>query len=300
MQIQYFFSSLVIAFVLMASSGAQGQILLHREGQEITAQDFEADALALPANVRHHALSDPLKVEVVGKGLLVRNTLAALAREKGLDKGELAQIRLQQVQNAALMDFFLEDLFKSKTPSDSELLEYAKVEYKNNLDRFKLSSDERKASHILIAGLEGDSENKINDLYRQLEEGADFGELAFKFSNDSGSAPNYGSLGYVQEGEMVPELEVELKKLNEKGQYSNPFKSRFGWHIVRLDEVRPAGVLPFDAVRDELILEGKRKSFGDLRETTFQKIVSEIKMNREAIEGFAKKNKNMADQERDR
>ncbi|MDO4705048.1 MAG: peptidylprolyl isomerase [Comamonadaceae bacterium] len=294
------FAGAVATMVLFSALRVQAEEVLLRgtEQQQVSAQDFEADALALPSNVRYHALSDPFKVEIVGQGLLVRSTLAKQAREKGLDKGDLAQIRLRQVQETALMDLLLEDLFKTQGPSEADLLKYAENEYKHNAERFKLPADERKASHILIVGTDEEAKKAIDDLYQQLQKGADFGELAFKFSKDPGSAPNYGSLGYFPRGTMVPEFEAELDKLKKNGEYSKPFQSSFGWHIVRLDDSRDAGMLPFEQVRDDLIAEGRAKAFKDLRDTLVQKIIAEVKPEKDAIEAFAKKNKELADKQR--
>lgn len=294
------FAGAVATMVLFSALRVQAEEVLLRgtEQQQVSAQDFEADALALPSNVRYHALSDPFKVEIVGQGLLVRSTLAKQAREKGLDKGDLAQIRLRQVQETALMDLLLEDLFKTQGPSEADLLKYAENEYKHNAERFKLPADERKASHILIVGTDEEAKKAIDDLYQQLQKGADFGELAFKFSKDPGSAPNYGSLGYFPRGTMVPEFEAELDKLQKNGEYSKPFQSSFGWHIVRLDDSRDAGMLPFEQVRDDLIAEGRAKAFKDLRDTLVQKIIAEVKPEKDAIEAFAKKNKELADKQR--
>ncbi|WP_238945153.1 peptidylprolyl isomerase [Allofranklinella schreckenbergeri] len=292
----------VCALALLTASGirAEEEVLLRSADgrQQVTAEDFRADALALPDHVRYHALSEPLKVEAVGQGLLVRSILAKQAREKGLDQREIIKIRLQQVQDAALRDFLLEDLFKEKSPSDADLLKYAENEYKYNAKRFQLPAKERKASHILITGTDEDAKKSIDDLHHQLQQGADFGELAFKFSKDPGSASNYGSLGYFPKGKMVPEFESELDKLEKHGEYSKPFQTQFGWHIVRLDDTRDAGLVPFEQVRQRLIEEGREKAFKDFRETLFQKTLAQVKSESAAIEAFAKKNKELADKQR--
>lgn len=288
----------IVAAGLTMGLSAQAQTLLKVGDQEIKAVDMEADGQVLPANMRHHALSDPLKVEIVGQGLMVRRELARQAREKGLDKSAIAQARLQQAQEAALMELLLEDAFASKDPSDADLLKYAENEYKVNAEHFKLPADERKASHILILGDDDKAKEEIDDLHQQLEKGADFGELAFKFSKDPGSAANYGSLGFFPRGKMVPEFEAELDKLTKNGEYSKPFKTSFGWHIVRLDDSRGAGTIPFEQVRDDLIAQGRAKARKDLRDTMYQQVIEKIEADKEAIEAFAKKNKELADKDR--
>ena len=85
------------------------------------------------------------------------------------------------------------------------------------------------------------AEQKINALYNELQKGADFANLAATYSDDSGSAQQRGSLGWVGEDQMVPEFENVMKN-TEKGDYSTPFRSQFGWHILKVDNERTRDV----------------------------------------------------------
>ncbi len=115
----------------------------------------------------------------------------------------------------------------------------------------KAKKNTREASHILIAVKDEEAEKsapqgqapqsdltdeeakkKAEDIKKQLEEGADFGELAKKESHDTGSAQNNGSLGYVQKGQMVEGFDKALFEL-EKGEVSDVVKSEFGYHIIK-------------------------------------------------------------------
>ena len=100
---------------------------------------------------------------------------------------------------------------------------------------------EWQASHILAkvdgSQMSSHAEQKINAIYTQLQKGADFRALAATYSDDTGSATQNGSLGWVGEGQMVAEFE-EMMKNTEKGDFSTPFRSQFGWHIVKVDDVR--------------------------------------------------------------
>jgi len=93
------------------------------------------------------------------------------------------------------------------------------------------------ARHILIRPNEvvsnAEARQRITRLYERILAGADFGQLARASSDDTGSAVNGGSLGWVNPGVMVPEFEEEMNKL-QPGQISAPFESQFGWHIVQV------------------------------------------------------------------
>jgi len=102
------------------------------------------------------------------------------------------------------------------------------------------------SAHILVPTRE-----EAEAVRARLEEGADFGELAREVSKDPGSAPRGGDLGCVTQGSFVPEFERAALSL-QPGRISEPVQTRFGWHLIRLDELRPARVRPFEEVREKI------------------------------------------------
>lgn len=98
--------------------------------------------------------------------------------------------------------------------------------------------------HILISpntNLSADmAKQQIEAIYRQLQQGADFATLASTYSKD-GSASNGGLLGWVSEGEMVPEFEAMMKRTDAQ-DFSLPFQTQFGWHILKVDAKRKQDV----------------------------------------------------------
>ena len=107
------------------------------------------------------------------------------------------------------------------------------------------------ARHILLKG-EGARE-KLEALRRQIQQGADFGELAKQHSLDKGSARQGGELGWAAPGKFVPAFENALNKLK-PGEISEPFQSAFGWHIVQVMKRRQAPV-------SRELLEAKAREF---------------------------------------
>jgi peptidyl-prolyl cis-trans isomerase SurA len=96
-----------------------------------------------------------------------------------------------------------------------------------------------KVSHILVMPNEirsdNDSRARIRQVYKKLDNGEDFIELAKEYSDDPGSAANGGDLGWVNPGDMVPAFDRVMSEI-EPGLLSKPFKSKFGWHVLRVDE----------------------------------------------------------------
>ncbi|MFL1483214.1 peptidylprolyl isomerase [Marinobacter sp. LN3S78] len=101
--------------------------------------------------------------------------------------------------------------------------------------------EQARVRHILVRPTEvvsdAKAELRINDIYQQLVNGGDFGELAREYSDDPGSGSAGGDLGWVSPGQMVPAFEEAMMNAP-VGEYTRPFRSRFGWHILEVQERR--------------------------------------------------------------
>lgn len=99
--------------------------------------------------------------------------------------------------------------------------------------------------HILIAPSEvvslADAKSRIDSIYKRLQAGENFDTLAKTFSNDPGSARDGGSLGWVSTGEMVPVFDEMMQKTS-VNDFSTPFQSQFGWHILQVQGERQQDV----------------------------------------------------------
>jgi len=129
------------------------------------------------------------------------------------------------------------------TVSDAEVRAY----YDENVEQFT-TPESREVAHILV---DADDKALADDLYQQLLDGADFAELAKKYSTDTGSAEQGGKLTDVR-GNFLPEFEEVAFSL-ETGEIGKPVKSQFGWHIITaLEDTKPERVTPFEEVRDSI------------------------------------------------
>ena len=142
----------------------------------------------------------------------------------------------------------VEDIVQDIEYSRSDVEQY----YKENIDRFR-SNEERKSSHILISFddevVDDAALEQIKNIQERIKAGESFEVLAQEYSDDSGSAANGGDLGWAEPGLFVPEFDQVLFAL-EMGDISDPVKTQFGYHIIRLDDLK----------------EGKRKEFGEIEE----------------------------------
>ena len=131
--------------------------------------------------------------------------------------------------------------------------------------------EERKVRHILLKTSDDNiaTAMKMNSISEELEAGADFGELAKKYSQDPGSAAESGDLGWVGLGDMVKPFEKALFAL-EKGKLSDIVTTQFGFHLIKLDDIRSETITPIGVKRyefeDELKADTVASTFYDLSE----------------------------------
>ena len=136
--------------------------------------------------------------------------------------------------------------------------------------------EERRASHILIAVKASDDEaahtkahEKAAEIKERLRLGEDFATLAKAESQDPGSASSGGELGWFGRGAMVPAFEQAVFDM-QAGQISDVVESSFGFHIIKLEEIRPENVKPLDEVRPQLVrrlkTEEAERQFYDMSE----------------------------------
>jgi peptidyl-prolyl cis-trans isomerase C len=108
------------------------------------------------------------------------------------------------------------------------------------------TEEEVRARHILV-----ENEDEAKEIAQTIRGGADFAVLAKEKSKDPGSAEEGGDLGYFTKGRMVPEFsEVAFKMY--AGQVSNPVKSQFGWHVIKVEDRRTRPVPEFEQVRNQI------------------------------------------------
>src|SRR5258705_2132051 len=102
------------------------------------------------------------------------------------------------------------------------------------------------ARHILVP-----TEDEAKAILAEVKKGTDFAELAKQKSKDPGAAAEGGDLGYFGKSQMVPEFAEAAFKMK-KGEVSDPVKSQFGWHIIKVEDKRTKPVPAFENVKDQI------------------------------------------------
>jgi peptidyl-prolyl cis-trans isomerase C len=183
--------------------------------------------------------SEELRASIIDR-LIEMEVLAQEAEKKKLGKSTEVKAQLEVQRSQVLANAFLQDYAKNHPVSD----EVAKAEY----DKLRAKSGDKdyKARHILL-----DTEDEAKDIIARLKKGEKFEDLA-KASKDTGTKDKGGELDWNTADGYVKPFSDAMVKLD-KGQYTDtPVQSQFGWHVIRLDDTRPAKYPEFDEVKDQL------------------------------------------------
>ncbi len=212
-----------------------GTVLASVNGVDITLGHAIVMRDRLPAQYQN--LPDDVLMQGIVDQLVDQTLLAAQASaDPGDDplevrlhlenerRGTLAARLVQQQVGAALTEAEIEAAYAEQVAAFQPAKEYS-------------------AAHILVA-----TEAEATDVKAQIDAGGDFAALAKEKSTDPGSGPQGGSLGWFGAGQMVPEFETAVAAL-EPGAVSAPVQSQFGWHVIRLDEVRDTAPPPLAQVQ---------------------------------------------------
>lgn len=152
---------------------------------------------------------------------------------------------IEDIKNDIIMNMQIKKLVESKvTITDEEIGNYFK-ENKETLNQ----EEQVKASHILV-----EKEEEAKEVEEKISAGKDFAELAKEHSIDEGTKEQGGELGYFGKGQMVKEFEDSVFAL-EVGEISKPVKSKFGYHIIKLEDKKEA---------KEATLEGSKEEIKDI------------------------------------
>jgi peptidyl-prolyl cis-trans isomerase C len=173
--------------------------------------------------------------------VVLREIFAQEAEKRGIPASADYKAQMELLRQTILIRELFED-FKKKNPvTDAE----AKAEY----DKFKSQSTgtEYRARHILV-----ESEDEAKKLIGQIKGGGKFDELAKKHSKDPGSGANGGDLDFAKPESYVPEFSKALVALKKGEMTDTPVKTQFGYHIIRLDDVREAQFPEYSAVKPQI------------------------------------------------
>src|SRR6202140_2969160 len=248
------------AMVLLASLPVRAEeanpVLAKGKGAEIRQSDLNLAEEELGPSL---AQMDPATKKENVLGFLIDMKIVAKAAEgKKIEDRDDFKARLAFTRNRLLMDNLLSVEGKAATTDDAMKKVY------EDASKQITGEQEVQARHILV-----ETEDEAKAVAEELKKGADFAELAKKKSKDPGASDG-GDLGFFTKDQMVPEFSTVAFAL-EPGKISDPVKSQFGWHIIKVEEKRNRKAPEFEQVKAQIETYVTRKAQADyvakLRET---------------------------------
>jgi peptidyl-prolyl cis-trans isomerase C len=241
--------------LLICPAQAEDKVIATINGKPVTDADIAvaeseigSDMGTMPEDQKRMSLLE----------FLIDNQLfAEAAEENRLAEGPAYESRLAYLKRRTLRELYFEKIIKALV-SDTD----ARKLYDDQVKLLK-PEEEAQARHILV-----ETEELAKEIKEKLKNGGDFAALAKEYSKDPGSKDTGGDLGYFTRGQMVPQFEEAVFALN-KGDVSDPVKTQFGYHVIKLEDKRAKQPPAFEVVKDRILqsmlLQKASQIAGDLR-----------------------------------
>jgi peptidyl-prolyl cis-trans isomerase C len=180
--------------------------------------------------------------------------ISKLAKKKGFDKNPEIKEQLEMIKdNYISIEYLKKEVTNKVVVSEEDIKAY----YESHKDEFKTPEMVR-SRHILIKTDPSASVNdkkkareKADDILKKIKAGEDFAKLASDSSDDTGSKPKGGELGFFTKGRMVKSFEDAAFSLK-PGEVSGIVETQFGYHIIKVEEKKEPGMEPFDTAKEKI------------------------------------------------
>ncbi|MGE0845309.1 MAG: peptidylprolyl isomerase [Flavobacteriaceae bacterium] len=209
------------------------------DGKEITEADVDAALEDLGDSVSQ--VPEERRRQYAATYLVDLELMSKAAREAGVDKDPDFTRRTRFLENKVLLEIHLNRIGEKATTDEAAQKLYDRLVAEMPKEK------EVRARHILVK-----TEDEAKEIAKQLADGGDFEAIAKEKSIDPGSGPDGGDLGFFTKDRMVPEF-AEAAFAMEPGAVSEPVETQFGWHIIKVEEVREKQPPAFADVKGQLL-----------------------------------------------
>ncbi|MFM8864297.1 MAG: peptidylprolyl isomerase [Limnohabitans sp.] len=243
---------LVAALVALLAGPALAQNIAVVNGKPVPTARLNALKAQIEKSGRpvNQDMLAQLKDEVVAREIFMQE-----ARKRGLDASEDYKNQLELARQTILIRELFADFQKKNPVTDAEIqAEYDKFVKENG-------GKEYRTRHILV-----ESEDQAKALIAEIKKGGKFEDLAKKNSKDPGSGANGGDLDWASAGSYVAEFSNAMVKLGKGEMADAPVKSQFGWHIIRVDDVRDAQLPKLEEVKPQIAQQLQQQKMGKFQE----------------------------------
>ncbi|MDT7515507.1 foldase protein PrsA [Rhodoferax mekongensis] len=249
---KYILSALAAASLMVVASSALAQNVAIVNGKAVpkTRMDALAQQVARSGRPVTPEMQGQLREEVIAREIFVQE-----AQARGLDATEEYKNQVELTRQSILIRELFADYQKKNPVTDEE----SKAEY----DKFASANagKEYRARHILV-----EKEDQAKALIAQLKKGAKFEDLAKKNSKDPGSGANGGDLDWANASSYVKEFSDALTGLSKGKMTDAPVKTQFGYHIIRLEDVREAQLPKYEDVKPQIAQQLQQQKLAKFQE----------------------------------
>ena len=221
-------------------------------GKAVPKERYEAlkqqvERSGQPVNAQ---LESQIREEVITREIFMQE-----AKNRGLEASPDYKVQMELARQTILIRELFAN-FQSKNPvTDAEIqAEYDKFASAN-------AGKEYKASHILV-----DKEDDAKAIIASIKKGAKFEDIAQKQSKDPGSGARGGDLDWANPGNYVAEFTEAMIKLGKGEMTQQPVKSQFGWHIIRVDDIREANIPKVEEVKPQIAQQLQQQKLAKFQE----------------------------------
>lgn len=248
---------LLLAMAAMVALPALAQNVATVNGKAIPAS--RVDQMVKQVVAQGRATDSPQLREMIKKELIGREVLIQEADKQGVGNRADVKAAIDNARQSIIINAMLADYVKKNPVKDAEI----KAEY----DKAKAGAPDKEyhARHILV-----EKEDEAKAIITKLKGGAKFDELA-KQSKDPGSAANGGDLGWTDPTRFVPEFSKAMVALQKGGVTDTPVKTQFGYHVIKLEDVRPVQIPPLDQVKQQVSEQIQQRKLAEYRDSLMKK-----------------------------
>jgi len=248
---------LLLAMTAMVALPSFAQNVATVNGKPIPAA--KVDQVVKQVVAQGKATDSPQLREAIKKDLIGREVLIQEADKQGVGTRPDVKNAIDNARQSIIINAMLADYIKKNPVKDADI----KAEY----DKYKaqMGDKEYHARHILVG-----TEDEAKQIIAKLKGGAKFEDLA-KQSKDPGSAANGGDLDWASPASFVPEFSKAMTSL-QKGQITEtPVKTQYGYHVIKLEDVRAAKVPPMEEVKQQIAESLQQRKLASYRDELMKK-----------------------------
>ena len=252
MKKQFLVATAVAGLLALGAQGVLAQNVAIVNGKAVPKSRIDALAQQVAKSGR------PVTPEMEGQmreEIIAREVFVQEAEKQGLSTSEDFKSQMELARQTLLIRELFANYQKKNPVTDAEL----KAEY----DKFAATNGgkEYKARHILV-----EKEADAIAIIASLKKGGKFEDIAKKQSKDPGSGAKGGDLDWANPSSYVPEFTEALLKLNKGQTTDTPVKSQFGYHIIRVDDIRAAQLPSFEEVKPQIAQQMQQQKLAAFQE----------------------------------